>query len=180
MMSTNKMDMVLTNTEIAENGLRKFSFRMLDSDKPKTTTNEVPLLLHSVRLSRYDVLAQYTLCFVEEERLFDPDRFTATLTLRCKYGVDDITQTLRQEDIEWERISVDNNGEERTASDAAWNIRHSIEWWPTGRTQLTITEQDIDGQSGLPSQLIFRATATIRDGHGDVIGRKLAELEYMN
>lgn len=178
-MSNKRMDMVLMNTEISGTGLRRFTVRMLNSEKPMASTNEVPLLLNAIRLSRYDALSQYTLRFVEDERLYDPDHFTATLTLLCKYGIDDITQTLRMEDIVWERISTDDSGAQRIASDEAWNIRHSYEWWRTGRTVLTFTEQDIEAGDSLPS-VIFRATVTIRDGLGDVIGQRNAEFEYTN
>lgn len=177
---SNKVDIVLTNTEISESGLRKFTVRMINSDKPKLATNEIPQLLNSIRQSRYDALSQYTLYFEEEDHLYDPDNFSGTLTLICKYGVDDITQTLRMEDIEWERISKDSEGTSRTASDLAWNIRHTFENWRTGRVTLTLAQQDLDAASDFPSEVIFRATVTVRDNLGDVIGQRVAEFGYVS
>ena len=174
------VNIILENTEISQNGLRKFSIGLFGSNRGRLTTNELPHILHAMKLSRYDILSQYTLHFEEEEHLYDPDNFHGTLTLVCKYGIDDITQALRQEDIVWERYSEDSNGEERAASDLAWNIRHSYENWPTGRKRLTLVHSDIDSVSDFPSMVVFRATVTIRDGHDDVIGQKLAEFEYTN
>ena len=176
----NKVDIVLTNTEISESGLRKFTVRMINSDKPKLSTNEIPQLLNAIRQSRYDALSQYTIHFEEEEHLYDPDNFSGTLTIKCKYGVDDITQTLRMEDIEWERISKNSEGTSRTASDAAWNILHTYQRWQSGRTVLTLSQQDLDAASDFPSEVIFRATVTIRDNLGDVIGQRVAEFGYIS
>ena len=177
---SNKVDIVLENTEISESGLRKFTVRMINSDKPKLLTNEIPQLLNAIRQSRYNALSQYTLHFEEEEHLYDPDHFSGTLTLVCKYGVDDITQTLRMEDIEWERISKDSEGASRKASDTAWNILHSFQRWQSGRTVLMLTQQDLDAASDFPSEVIFRATVTVRDNLGDVIGQRVADFEYVS
>lgn len=177
---SNKVDIVLENTEISESGLRKFTVRMINSDKPKLSTNEIPQLLNAIRQSRYDALSQYTLHFAEEEHLYDPDNFVGTLTIVCKYGVDDITQTLRMEDIEWERISKDSDGTSRTESDAAWNILHTYQRWQSGRTVLTLSQQDLDAVSDFPFEVIFRATVTVRDNLGDVIGQRVAEFGYIS
>ena len=179
-MSNKKIDIVLTNTEISESGLRKFTVRMLNSDKPQLTNNEIPQILNAIRHSRYNALSQYTLKFEEDEQLYDPDHFSGTLTLVCRYGIDDITATLRMEDIEWARISSDSEGAERTVSDQAWNIRHAYENWRTGRTVLTLTQQDLDAASDFPSEVIFRATVTVRDNLGDAIGQRVAEFEYVS
>ena len=164
------INVAIENSEIASNGLRKFSVRMVNSDHPQLAMNELTSIMQGIKHSRYNSRLVYTLDFAEPDYPYDCDDFHGTLTLICKYGKDDITAALRQGDITWTRYSEDVHGNVRTASDAIWNIAHDVTHWPTGRTQLTLQQSDIDGEVEFPAVVKFTATVKIRDGKGSVIG----------
>lgn len=150
-------------------GLRRSTVRMLNSDWGHLNTNEVPLLLHAVKYSRYpDSDLLYSLDFREEEETwYDPDNFHGTLTLMCKYGVDDITESLDDVDIMWERYSLDTLGNERTQSDALWNLQHDFNHWSRNRMVLNMQHSDLNAETGFPSLVRFTAKVRINDGRGD-------------
>lgn len=47
----NKIGFVVEGKEVHQNGVVKVSIRMLNSDKPQLTTNELPLILNAIRHS---------------------------------------------------------------------------------------------------------------------------------
>lgn len=179
-MATDNIHMVIEQNEASESGLRKYTVRMTHSGRPQLTTNEVTQILHSIKHSRYLGRYQYTLDFKEEDFPYDPDDFRGTLTLVCRYGKDDITQALLQPDIVWTRYSEDSEGNQRTASDEVWNIRHSYPNWLTGRAQLTLQQSDLDAATELPAVICFTAEVTVRDGSGDAVGTTAVTYEYIN
>ena len=67
----NKIGFIIENREVHANGVVKVSIRMLSSDKPQLTTNELPLILNAIKHSELmDAAAQkgfdYTLDFKVE------------------------------------------------------------------------------------------------------------------
>ena len=174
------VNIAISQSETSESGLRKYTISMFNSDRPKLTTNELPHILHAIKHSRYAGRFIYTLDFIEEDYPYDPDDFHGTLSLICKYGKDDITNTLLQADIVWTRYSEDSEGNERVNSDAAWNISHDYHHWLTGRTVLTLQQSDLDAGVELPSVLRFTAEVTVRDGSGDAVGQAAVTYEYLN
>lgn len=91
---------------------------------------------------------------------FDWDNFGTELSITGRLYNQDITEDLLDIDIEWTRYSEDSKGNPRTASDNVWAANHA----GAGKI-LAITRDDVDFDgSDLPSVLIFRATATLRDG----------------
>lgn len=164
----NNINIKVRPSEYGDGGLVRYSVKMLTSDHVQDATNEVPLLLNAMKHSRFpDVDLHYTLDFREDETFYDPDDFRGTLSLLCKYGVDDITDTLVDGDIEWRRISLDQEGNERTASDNLWNALHDVSRWPVNRKVLNLVHSDISADTGFPSRVTFRANVTVRDGRGD-------------
>ena len=150
-------------------GLRRSTVRMLNSDWSQLVTNEIPLLLHAVKYSRYpDSQLLYSLDFREEEETwYDPDDFHGTLTLMCKYGVDDITDSLDDVNITWQRYSLDSLGNERTQSDALWNLMHTFQYWNKDRKVLRMQHSDLNAETDFPSLVRFMASVKIDDGRGD-------------
>lgn len=68
----NKIGFIIEDRETHQNGVVKVSIRMLNSDKPELTTNELPLILNALKHSELmDSSVQrgfdYTLDFVIEE-----------------------------------------------------------------------------------------------------------------
>ena len=68
----NKIGFIIENREVHPNGVVKVSIRMLNSDKPQLTTNELPIILNAIKHSELmDANVQrgfdYTLDFVIEE-----------------------------------------------------------------------------------------------------------------
>ena len=47
----NKIGFIIENREVHANGVVKVSIRMLNSDKPQLTTNELPLILNAIKHS---------------------------------------------------------------------------------------------------------------------------------
>lgn len=52
-MENNKIGFIVEGREIHANGVVKLSIRMLNSDKPQLTTNELPIILNALKHSRY-------------------------------------------------------------------------------------------------------------------------------
>ncbi len=175
-----KIDIAIEQSEMAQNGLRKFTVRMFNSDRDRLTTNELPHILHAIKNSRYNGRFVYTLDFKEEDYPYDPDDFKGTLSIICKYGKDDITNSLLQADIVWTRYSEDSEGNERISSDEAWNVRHNYHNWLTGRDVLTLQQSDLDAQTDFPSVIQFTCEVTVRDGSGDALGSAAVTYEYLN
>lgn len=68
----NKIGFIIEDREVHQNGVVKVSIRMLNSDKPQLTTNELPIILNAIKHSELmDATVQrgfdYTLDFVIEE-----------------------------------------------------------------------------------------------------------------
>lgn len=170
------INVAIENSELASNGLRKFSVRMVNSDHPQLSMNELTSIMQGIKHSRYDARLIYTLDFVEPDYPYDCDDFKGTLTLLCKYGKDDITAALRMADITWTRYSEDVHGNVRTTSDRIWNVAHDITHWPTGRTRLVLQQSDLDGEVDFPAVVRFTAAVKIRDGKGNLVEQ--AEVTY--
>lgn len=47
----NKIGFIIENREVHANGVVKVSIRMLNSDKPQLTTNELPIILNAIKHS---------------------------------------------------------------------------------------------------------------------------------
>lgn len=47
----NKIGFIIEDREVHANGVVKVSIRMLNSDKPQLTTNELPLILNAIKHS---------------------------------------------------------------------------------------------------------------------------------
>ena len=117
--------------------------------------------------------------FAEDYQLYDPDNFHATLTLVCRYGQEDITGKLLQQDIAWTRYTEDAQGNHRTASDTIWNNANAYSAWATGRQVLTLRQADLDAATEFPSLVRFRCEVTVRDGrNGDPLWSDTVEMEY--
>lgn len=106
----------------------------------------------------------FTVEFEDVDYLFDPDRFDITLTIMAKLNNVDITADILDTDVVWSRYSEDAQGNERTASDASWNIRRSN----AGKSiHLTVADCDFNGY--IPKRLRFTATVTLRDALGNAV-----------
>lgn len=49
----NKVGFIVENREIHDNGVTKVTIRMLNSDKPRLTTNELPLIFNAIKDSYF-------------------------------------------------------------------------------------------------------------------------------
>ena len=116
--------------------------------------------------------------FEEDYQLYDPDDFKGTLTIICKWGTEDITSRILQQDFVWTRYSEDSASEERTQSDTAWNNAHSYQAWPSGRKMLTLQQSDLSAEMEFPSLIRFRCDVTVRDGNNDVLMSDYVQAEY--
>lgn len=92
-------------------------------------------------------------------RAVNPRKFKATLGIRAVIHNQDVTDDILPQDIEWTRYSEDSSGAQRVASDSVWASKHAS----AGGT-LTITEADLDKESGLPPVVIFTVSVILRDG----------------
>lgn len=68
----NKIGFIIEDREVHQNGVVKVSIRMLNSDKPQLTTNELPIILNAIKHSELMNASvqrgfDYTLDFVIEE-----------------------------------------------------------------------------------------------------------------
>lgn len=116
---------------------------------------------------------QFTVEFADTDYIFDPDRFSLTLTIiACLYNMD-ITDDILPADVEWTRYSEDANGVPRTASDNAWALKRA----GAGKS-LSLTIEDCDLNGYMPRTLKFIATVTLRDGMGNEAGTESAIFQY--
>ena len=73
----NKIGFIVEGREVHSNGVVKLSIRMLNSDKPQLTTNELPIILNALKRSQYmdsdqQVGFDYTLDFAMTEGIGFP------------------------------------------------------------------------------------------------------------
>lgn len=116
---------------------------------------------------------QFTVEFADTDYIFDPDRFSLTLTIIARLYNMDITDDILPADVEWTRYSEDANGVPRTASDNAWALKRA----GAGKS-LSLTIEDCDLNGYMPRTLKFIATVTLRDGIGNEAGTESAIFQY--
>lgn len=116
---------------------------------------------------------QFTVEFADTDYIFDPDRFSLTLTIIARLYNMDITDDILPADVEWTRYSEDANGVPRTASDNAWALKRA----GAGKS-LSLTIEDCDLNGYMPRALKFIATVTLRDGMGNEAGTESAIFQY--
>lgn len=116
---------------------------------------------------------QFTVEFADTDYIFDPDRFSLTLTIIARLYNMDITDDILPADVEWTRYSEDANGVSRTASDNAWALKRA----GAGKS-LSLTIEDCDLNGYMPRTLKFIATVTLRDGMGNEAGTESAIFQY--
>lgn len=116
---------------------------------------------------------QFTVEFADTDYIFDPDRFSLTLTIIARLYNMDITDDILPADVEWTRYSEDANGVPRTASDNAWALKRA----GAGKS-LSLTIEDCDLNGYMPRTLKFIATVTLRDGRGNEAGTESAIFQY--
>ena len=116
---------------------------------------------------------QFTIEFADTDYIFDPDRFSLTLTIIARLYNMDITDDILPADVEWTRYSEDANGVPRTASDNAWALKRA----GAGKS-LSLTIEDCDLNGYMPRTLKFIATVTLRDGMGNEAGTESAIFQY--
>lgn len=116
---------------------------------------------------------QFTVEFADTDYIFDPDRFSLTLTIIARLYNMDITDDILPADVEWTRYSEDANGVPRTASDNAWALKRA----GAGKS-LSLTIEDCDLNGYMPRTLKFIATVILRDGMGNEAGTESAIFQY--
>ena len=116
---------------------------------------------------------QFTVEFADTDYIFDPDRFSLTLTIIARLYNMDITDDILPADVEWTRYSEDANGVPRTASDNAWALKRA----GAGKS-LSLTIEDCDLNGYMPRTLKFIATVTLRDGMGNEAGTESVIFQY--
>ena len=116
---------------------------------------------------------QFTVEFADTDYIFDPDRFSLTLTIIARLYNMAITDVILPADVEWTRYSEDANGVPRTASDNAWALKRA----GAGKS-LSLTIEDCDLNGYMPRTLKFIATVTLRDGMGNEAGTESAIFQY--
>lgn len=116
---------------------------------------------------------EFTVEFADTDYIFDPDRFTLTLSIIAKLYNMDVTADILDADVQWTRYSEDANGNERVASDQAWALKRA----GAGKA-ITLTTADCDFNGYVPKTLKFIATVTLRDGMGNVAGTENAIFQY--
>ena len=116
---------------------------------------------------------QFTVEFADTDYIFDPDRFSLTLTIIARLYNMDITDDILPADVEWTRYSEDANGVPRTASDNSWALKRA----GAGKS-LSLTIEDCDLNGYMPRTLKFIATVTLRDGMGNEAGTESAIFQY--
>lgn len=116
---------------------------------------------------------QFTVEFADTDYIFDPDRFSLTLTIIARLYNIDITDDILPADVEWTRYSEDANGVPRTASDNAWALKRA----GAGKS-ISLTIEDCDLNGYMPRTLKFIATVTLRDGMGNEAGTESAIFQY--
>lgn len=116
---------------------------------------------------------QFTVEFADTDYIFDPDRFSLTLTIIARLYNMDITDDILPADVEWTRYSEDANGVPRTASDNAWALKRA----GAGKS-ISLTIEDCDLNGYMPRTLKFIATVTLRDDMGNEAGTESAIFQY--
>ena len=116
---------------------------------------------------------QFTVEFADTDYIFDPDRFSLTLTIIARLYNMDITDDILPADVEWTRYSEDANGVPRTASDNAWALKRA----GAGKS-LSLTIEDCDLNGYMPRTLKYIPTVTLRDGMGNEAGTESAIFQY--
>ena len=116
---------------------------------------------------------QFTVEFADTDYIFDPDRFSLTLTIIARLYNMDITDDILPADVEWTRYSEDANGVPRTASDNAWALKRA----GAGKS-ISLTIEDCDLNGYMPRTLKFIATVTLREGMGNEAGTESAIFQY--
>ena len=116
---------------------------------------------------------QFTVEFADTDYIFDPDRFSLTLTIIARLYNMDITDDILPADVEWTRYSEDANGVPRTASDNAWALKRA----GAGKS-ISLTIEDCDLNGYMPRTLKCIATVTLRDGMGNEAGTESAIFQY--
>ena len=116
---------------------------------------------------------QFTVEFADTDYIFDPDRFSLTLSIIARLFNMDITDDILAADVEWTRYSEDANGVPRTASDNAWALKRA----GAGKS-ISLTIEDCDLNGYMPRTLKFIATVTLRDGMGNEAGTESAIFQY--
>lgn len=111
--------------------------------------------------------------FQEPESILDPDKIDLTLTIVATLYNMNITDDILDADVMWTRYSEDAEGNERTASDNVWSLRHAN----TGKS-LHLTAEDMDFNGGMPKVIRFTATVTLRDGMGNEAATAAVSYEY--
>ena len=116
---------------------------------------------------------QFTVEFADTDYIFDPDRFSLTLSIIARLYNMDITDDILAADVEWTRYSEDANGVPRTASDNAWALKRA----GAGKS-ISLTIEDCDLNGYMPRTLKFIATVTLRDGMVNEAGTESAIFQY--
>ena len=138
----------------------------------KTGTNTAPAW-NNTDWAMVEGNPQFTVEFADTDYIFDPDRFSLTLTIIARLYNMDITDDILPADVEWTRYSEDANGVPRTASDNAWALKRA----GAGKS-ISLTIEDCDLNGYMPRTLKFIATVTLRDGMGNEAGTESAIFQY--
>lgn len=115
----------------------------------------------------------FSMEFEDTDFIFDPDRFSLTLTIIARLYNMDITDDILPADVQWTRYSEDADGNERVASDNAWALKRA----GAGKS-IHLTTADCDFNGYVPKTIKFIATVTLRDGQGREAGTESAIFEY--
>ena len=114
----------------------------------------------------------FTVEFADTDYLFDPDRFAVTLTIIAKLHNIDVTADILDADVIWTRYSEDADGNERVASDNAWDLKRA----GAGKS-INLTAADVDFNGYVPRVLRYTATVTLRDGMGEAAATESVSFE---
>lgn len=115
----------------------------------------------------------FSVDFAEAESTVDPDKINIPLTLVAKLYNMDVTDDIKASDVEWTRYSEDASGNERTALDNAWSLKHA----DSGKS-IVLTKDDMDMGAYMPKVIRFTATATLRDGEGNAAAKNSVTYDY--
>ena len=114
----------------------------------------------------------FTISFIEDEQMYDPDNFRAPLTIKAMLYNIDVTSDILVSDVMWTRYSEDSAGVHRVNSDNAWATKRG----GAGKA-IVLLRDDLDIASDVPNTIKFTATATLRDGMGNAVGTDSATIE---
>ena len=115
----------------------------------------------------------FTVEFADTDYLFDPDKFNVTLAIIAKLHNQDVTADILDADVVWTRYSEDADGNERVASDNAWDLKRA----GAGKS-IDLTAADVDFNGYVPKVLRYTATVTLRDGMGEEVETESATFEF--